>query len=54
MSPMDFETAYPNSRKVYVRARAGEIPLAIPMREIQLSGGEPPLSVYEALLPYGR
>ena len=43
MSPMDFETAYPNSRKVYVRARAGEIPLAIPMREIQLSGGEPPM-----------
>ena len=53
MSPMDFETAYPNSRKVYVRARAGEIPLAIPMREIQLSGGEPPLSVYDTSGPQG-
>jgi phosphomethylpyrimidine synthase len=53
MSPMDFETAYPNSRKVYVRARAGEIPLAVPMREIQLSGGEPPLSVYDTSGPQG-
>jgi phosphomethylpyrimidine synthase len=53
MSPMDFETAYPNSRKVYLRARAGEIPLAIPMREIQLSGGEPPLSVYDTSGPQG-
>jgi phosphomethylpyrimidine synthase len=50
---MDFETAYPNSRKVYVRARAGEIPLAVPMREIQLSGGEPPLSVYDTSGPQG-
>jgi phosphomethylpyrimidine synthase len=53
MSPMDFETAYPNSRKVYVRARADEIPLAVPMREIQLSGGEPPLSVYDTSGPQG-
>jgi phosphomethylpyrimidine synthase len=53
MSPIDFETAYPNSRKVYVRARAGEIPLAVPMREIQLSGGEPPLSVYDTSGPQG-
>jgi phosphomethylpyrimidine synthase len=53
MSSMDFETAYPNSRKVSVRARAGDIPLAVPMREIQLSGGEPPLSVYDTSGPQG-
>ena len=53
MSPKEFETAYPNSRKVYMRARAGEIPLAVPMREIQLSGGEPPLRVYDTSGPQG-
>jgi phosphomethylpyrimidine synthase len=51
MSLMDFETAYPNSRKTYVRSRAGDIPLAVPVREIQLSGGEPPLSVYDTSGP---
>ncbi len=35
MSPKEFETAFPSSRKVSVRARAGEIPLAVPMREIR-------------------
>jgi phosphomethylpyrimidine synthase len=51
MSLMDFETAYPNSRKTHVQSRAGGIPLAVPMREIHLSGGEPPLSVYDTSGP---
>ncbi len=37
----DFATAYPNSRKVYVD---GSQDVHVPMREIALSGGEPPLS----------
>jgi phosphomethylpyrimidine synthase len=53
MSPTEFETAFPGSRKVYVRARSGEIPVAVPMREIQLSGGELPLSVYDTSGPQG-
>jgi phosphomethylpyrimidine synthase len=39
----DFESAFPNSRKVYVER--GE--LRVPMREIALDGGEPPLRVYD-------
>jgi phosphomethylpyrimidine synthase len=39
----DFESAFPNSRKVYVER--GE--LRVPMREIALGGGEPPLRVYD-------
>ncbi len=45
-----FETAYPNSRKVYVDGPHG---LRVPMREISLSGGEPPLRVYDTSGPPG-
>ncbi len=53
MSAIDFETAYPASRKVYVNGRAGGVSLAVPIREIQLSGGEPPLQVYDTSGPQG-
>ena len=43
MSANEFEAAYPGSRKVYLSAQAGEVTFAVPMREIHLSGGEPPL-----------
>ena len=50
----EYTTAYPNSRKVYVRGGAGDQPVDVPMREISLSGGEPPLRVYDASGPQGH
>ena len=44
----DFATAFPNSRKVYVD---GPQDVRVPMREIALSGGEPPLRVYDTSGP---
>ncbi len=46
----DFSSAFPNSRKVYVEGARG---VRVPMREIALSGGEPPLRVYDASGPKG-
>jgi phosphomethylpyrimidine synthase len=46
----DFASAFPNSRKVYVEA--GD--LRVPMREIALGGGEPPLHVYDTSGPQGH
>ncbi len=46
----DFTSAFPNSRKVYVEA--GD--LRVPMREIALGGGEPPLRVYDTSGPQGH
>ena len=40
----------PSSRKVYVEADG----LAVPMREITLSGGQPPLRVYDTTGPQGH
>jgi phosphomethylpyrimidine synthase len=53
MSANEFEAAYPGSRKVYLNAQAGEVTFAVPMREIHLSGGEPPLQVYDTSGPQG-
>jgi phosphomethylpyrimidine synthase len=46
----DFTSAFPNSRKVYVEDRG----VRVPMREIALSGGEPPLRVYDTSGPQGH
>jgi phosphomethylpyrimidine synthase len=46
----DFESAFPNSRKVFVEA--GKV--RVPMREITLGGGEPPLRVYDTSGPHGH
>src|SRR3954470_20361451 len=46
----DFTSAFPNSRKVH--SEVGE--LRVPMREIALSGGEPPLRVYDTSGPQGH
>src|SRR5205814_3072428 len=43
-------SAFPNSRKVYVDGPGG---VQVPMREIALSGGEPPLRVYDSSGPQG-
>ncbi len=50
MSATSFTDAFPNSRKVYVEGRHG---VRVPMREIALSGGEPPLRVYDPSGPQG-
>ena len=46
----DYGDAFPASRKVYVEGRHG---VRVPMREISLSGGEPPLRVYDTSGPLG-
>ena len=47
----EFATAFPNSRKVFVDGPQG---VRVPMREIALSGGEPPLRVYDTSGPQGH
>jgi phosphomethylpyrimidine synthase len=49
-SSSTFAEAFPNSRKVYIGEAHG---LAVPMREIALSGGEAPLRVYDTSGPQG-
>jgi len=44
----DYPDAFPNSRKVWVEGSRG---IRVPMREIRLSGGEPPLHVYDTSGP---
>ena len=44
----DFNTAFPSSRKVHVDGPQG---VRVPVREIALSGGEPPLCVYDTSGP---
>jgi phosphomethylpyrimidine synthase len=46
----DYPGAFPNSTKVYVEGRHG---VRVPTREIHLSGGEPPLRVYDTSGPGG-
>jgi phosphomethylpyrimidine synthase len=44
----DYPGAFPNSKKVWVEGTRG---VRVPMREIHLSGGEPPLRVYDTSGP---
>ncbi len=44
LTEVDFARAFPASRKVHVHGPGG---VQVPMREIALSGGEPPLRVYD-------
>jgi len=46
----DYPGAFPNSRKVYVEGSRG---IRVPMREIHLTGGEPPLRVHDTSGPLG-
>jgi phosphomethylpyrimidine synthase len=48
LTDRDFENAFPNSRRVLVE---GDLGVRVPMREITLSGGEPPLRVYDTSGP---
>ena len=49
-SASSFEAAFPHSRKIHLDGPRG---IRVPMREIALSGGEPPLRVYDASGPQG-
>src|SRR5688500_5070989 len=57
---IDFTAAYPNSRKVYESRTVSLTPggtaatLQVPMREVSLSGGEPPLRLYDTSGPMGH
>src|SRR5687768_7798605 len=57
---IDFAAAYPNSRKVYEERRVrlspdgAEVGLRVPMREVSLSGGEPPVRLYDTSGPQGH
>jgi phosphomethylpyrimidine synthase len=51
LAPATLEEAFPNSRKVYLDGSRG---IRVPMREIALSGGEPPLRVYDPSGPAGH
>ncbi len=46
----DYGDAFPASRKVHVEGRDG---IRVPMREITLSGGDPPLRVHDTSGPLG-
>ncbi|HUO86218.1 MAG TPA: phosphomethylpyrimidine synthase ThiC [Thermoanaerobaculia bacterium] len=46
----DYGDSYPRSRKIHLEGSAG---LRVPMRQIHLSGGEPPLVVYDTSGPLG-
>jgi phosphomethylpyrimidine synthase len=46
--PTDYPDAFPNSKKVFVE---GSLGVRVPMREIHLSGGEPPFRVYDTSGP---
>ena len=47
---LTYSEAFPNSTKVYVEGRHG---IRVPVREIALSGGEPPFRVYDTSGPAG-
>ncbi|HTL04872.1 MAG TPA: phosphomethylpyrimidine synthase ThiC [Gemmatimonadales bacterium] len=49
--PSDYRGVFPNSRKVYLEGPQG---IRVPFREITLSGGEPPLRVYDTSGPEGH
>ncbi|HEX6434605.1 MAG TPA: hypothetical protein VFZ87_10190, partial [Gemmatimonadales bacterium] len=46
----DYGEAFPHSTKVYIEGPHG---IRVPMREIALAGGEPPLRVYDTSGPLG-
>ncbi len=47
---VNFESVYPGSRKVYLEGPCG---IRVPMREVLLSGGEPPVRICDTSGPQG-
>ena len=57
-TPSDFAAAFPSSRKVQVEHRVTQGPqgstvIRVPMREVELTGGEPPVRLYDTSGPQG-
>ena len=50
LTDADFDQAFPNSTKVLVSGPRG---VRVPMREIAVSGGQPPVQVYDTSGPHG-
>ena len=54
----DYGTSFPNSHKVYeervVTTPAGEVTIRVPVRQVTLSGGEPPVRLYDTSGPAGH
>src|SRR5262245_33245439 len=55
---LDYGTAFPASRKVYeektIDTAAGAVRIRVPAREVSLSGGEPPVRLYDTSGPQGH
>ena len=57
---IDFATAYPSSRKMYedrpvrLTTDGPEVTLRVPVREVALTGGEPPVLLYDTSGPQGH
>ncbi|MBI4886755.1 MAG: phosphomethylpyrimidine synthase ThiC, partial [Acidobacteria bacterium] len=57
---IDFDAAFPNSRKVYEIRDVALTPggptaaVQVPMREVALGGGEPPVRLYDTSGPRGH
>src|SRR5688500_17965448 len=57
---IDLAPAYPSSPKTYDERRAAltpggaEVTLRVPMREVTLTGGEPPVTLYDTSGPQGH
>ena len=53
----DYGTAFPGSLKIYeeksVDTPAGAVQIRVPAREVTLSGGEPPVRLYDTSGPAG-
>ena len=53
----DYGTAFPSSRKVYdervITTADGPVKIRVPFREVALSGGEPPVRLYDTSGPQG-
>jgi len=51
----DYADAYPNSFRVFdessVPTASGPVPIRVPMREVRLAGGEPPVRLYDTSGP---
>jgi phosphomethylpyrimidine synthase len=55
---MDYGTSFPNSTKAYedalVQTPHGPVAIRVPMREVSLSAGEPPIRLYDTSGPQGH
>ncbi len=47
------EQSFPSSHKIYAKLEHGSFTLRVPQRRIHLSGGEPPIDVYDTSGPQG-